>query len=98
MDKVWSGEMIKVIKLDKRIRYLYTPEYNVSKYFQSWCYWFIFHISNSMISLTFRLANGGSVGGSLNNEGKHEENSKNANILLKKKVRIFFSFFNYYNS
>ena len=35
---------------------------------------------------TFRLANGGSVGGSLNNEGKHEENSKNANILLKKKV------------
>ena len=38
---------------------------------------------------TFRLANGGSVGGSLNNEGKHEENSKNANILLKKKVRIF---------
>ena len=37
---------------------------------------------------TFRLANGGSVGGSLNNEGKHEENSKNANILLKKKVII----------
>ena len=42
-----------------------------------------------MILPTFRLANGGSVGGSLNNEGKHEENSKNANILLKKKVRIF---------